>query len=85
MAAKAGGHYRPASQSHHRVTQGDPLSPKIFNVVVDAFIRHWMKVVGGTQEGAVQEGMGTSIQDLSALFYGNGGLIASPDSARLQG
>ena len=36
MEAKAGGHYRPVFHSHHRVTQGDPLTPKIFNVVVDS-------------------------------------------------
>ena len=24
------------------VTQDDPLSPTIFNVVVDAFVRHWL-------------------------------------------
>ena len=40
---------------------------------------------GGGQEGAVQEGLGTSIQALSALFYANDGLVAFPKSARLQG
>ena len=29
--------------------------------------------------------VGTSIQTLLALFYANGGLVASPESARLQG
>ena len=24
------------------MTQGDPLSPTIFNVVVDAVVRHWV-------------------------------------------
>ena len=24
------------------MTQGDPLSPTIFNVVVDALVRHWV-------------------------------------------
>ena len=67
------------------VTQGDPLSPTIFNVVVDAVIKHWVKVVGGWQEGAGQEGLGMSIQALPALFYGDGVLVASPESACLQG
>ena len=49
MAAKAGGHYRPVFHSHRGVTQGDPLSPTIFNVVVDAVIKHWVTVVGGPQ------------------------------------
>ena len=26
------------------MTQGDPLSPTIFNVVVDAVVRHWVKM-----------------------------------------
>ena len=56
----------------------------MFNVVVDAFIRHWVTVVGRTQEGAKQEGLGTSIQALLELFYANDGLVVSPESARLQ-
>ena len=38
MAEKAGGHYGPVFQSHFGVTQGDPLSTMIFNVVVGAVI-----------------------------------------------
>ena len=72
-------------QSHCGVTQGKPLSPMIFNVFVDAVIRHWVTVVGGGQEGAGQEGLGTSIPALSSLLYANGGLVVSPYSARLQG
>ena len=54
IAEKAGGHYKPVFQSQRGVTQGEPLSPTIFNVVVDAIIWHWVKVVGGTQEGTRQ-------------------------------
>ena len=59
MDVKAGGHCGPALQIHQVVIQGDPLSPTIFNVVVDSVIRHWAKAVGG-QEGAGQEGLGKS-------------------------
>ena len=38
----------------------------------------------GGQEGAVQEVLGKSIQDLSALFYADDGLVTSPESAQLQ-
>ena len=27
------------------MTQGDPLSPTIFNMVVDAVVRHWVTMV----------------------------------------
>ena len=45
MAAKAGGHYGHFFQIHHGVTQRDPLSTMIFNMVVNAVIQHWEKVV----------------------------------------
>ena len=43
-----------------------------------------MTVVGGTKEGT-RQGLGESIQTLSALFHTNDGLIASLESAFLQG
>ena len=49
IEAKAGGNYGPSFQSHHEVTQGETLSPTIFNVVIDAVIQHWVKVVGYPQ------------------------------------
>ena len=41
MVARAGGYYRTVFKGERRVTQGDLLSPTIFNVVVDAVVRHW--------------------------------------------
>ena len=62
VAAKAGGHYKPAFQIHRRVTQGGGgLSPTILDVVLDAVICHWVAVVGDPQEGAGQEGLVTTI------------------------
>ena len=40
MVARATGYYRTAFGGDRGVTQGDPLSPTIFNVVVDAVVRH---------------------------------------------
>ena len=85
MAAKARGNYRPVFQSHHGVTQRDPLSPTIFNVVVDSAIRHLVTVAEVPHEGDIQEGLVLSIQTLLALFCANDGLVASPESARIQG
>ena len=38
-------------KGYHGVTQGDPLPPTLFNVVVDTVIRHWVTVVAATEEG----------------------------------
>ena len=40
MVSRAGGYYGTAFKGDRGVTQGDPLSPTIFNVVVDAVVRH---------------------------------------------
>ena len=45
MVARAGGYYRKSFKGVLGVTQVDPLSPTIFNVVVDAVVRHWVTVV----------------------------------------
>ena len=43
MVVRAGGgYYRELFKGDQGVTQGDPLSPTIFNVVVDVVIRHWV-------------------------------------------
>ena len=41
MVARAGGYYVAPFCEERGVTQGDPLSPTIFNVVVDALVSHW--------------------------------------------
>ena len=45
MVAMTGGYYGAAFQGARGVTQGDPLSSTIFNVVVDAVVQHWVAVV----------------------------------------
>ena len=41
MMAQAGGYYRSPLCGERGATQGNPLSPTIFNVVVDAVVCHW--------------------------------------------
>ena len=38
---RAGGHYSEPLRGERGVTQGDPLLPTIFNVVVDTVVCHW--------------------------------------------
>ena len=45
MVARAGGYYGTAFTGGGGVTQGDPLSPTIFNVVLDAVVCHWVTVI----------------------------------------
>ena len=41
----AGGYYGADFKGFHGVTQGDPLSLIIFNVVVNSVVRHWILLV----------------------------------------
>ena len=45
MVVQVGGYYRQTFRGERGITQGDPLSPTIFNVVVDSVIRHWESLV----------------------------------------
>ena len=40
MLERAGGYYGAAFKGARGVTQGDPFSPTILNVVADAVLRH---------------------------------------------
>ena len=83
MVARAGGYYRTAFQGARGVTQGDPLSPTIFNVVVDTVARHWVTVM---VEGSEDRGeRGKEGRHQAALFYMEYGMVASSDPRWFQG
>ena len=58
--AESGGYCGLMFKVYCSVTQGYPLSPIIFNMVIDFIIQHWVMVVAATVEGA--EGLGASVQ-----------------------
>ena len=47
MVTRAGCYYRTPFKGRRVVTQADPLSPTIFNTVVDVVICHWVILVTG--------------------------------------
>ena len=73
MVARAGGYYGTAFRGERGVTQGDPLPPTIFNVVVDAVVRHW--VTGFLAESEVRGELGQEGSHRAALFYADNGMV----------
>ena len=64
------------------MTQGDPLSPTIFNVVVDAVVRHWLQLA--TQEAERRGERGREGLHQATLLYADDGMLASSDPRWLQ-
>ena len=82
MVARAGGYYGDAFKGVRGVTQGYPLSYTIFNVVVDAVVRHWVALM---VEGAEEQGKrGQEGRHHNALFYAVDGMIAFLDPQWIQ-
>ena len=74
MVARAGGYYETALQGARGVTQGDLLSPTIFNVMLDAVVRHWLTgVIVGAEERVE---CGKEGRHQAALFYADDGMVA---------
>ena len=83
MVARAGGYYRTSFQGARGATQGYPLSPTIFNVVVDAVVHHW---VTGVIAGAEDRGKhGKEEMHQAALLYADNVMFDSSDPRWLQG
>ena len=77
MVARSGGYYGAAFMSVLGVTQGDPLLPTIFNVVVNALVRHWVLVM---VEGAEEQGGRRKYgRHQNPLFYADDGMVTSSD------
>ena len=71
MVARGGGYFGGIFKVQHGVTQGNLLSPTIFNVVVYAVLQNWVTVVS-VMEGKAEpetEGFGQDIQWMVAYLY----------------
>ena len=62
MVARAGGYYGEPFRRDIGVTQGDSIPPTIFNVVVDAVVRHWESFVVEREGGDSNDGNGDVAQ-----------------------
>ena len=82
MVARAECYCGTPFRGQQGVTLRGRLSPTIFNMVVEAVIRHWVVLVMG--EEAVSDSFGRLIQCLVAFFYAHNSLIDSPRPARIQ-
>jgi hypothetical protein len=83
MVCQAAGNYGTAFKAGCGVTQGGPLSAKIFNILVDAVVWEWMQQLeedGDYEEEEVAEYMATFF----AIFYVNDAFLASQDAGFLQ-
>jgi len=83
MVCGAAGYYGQPFKAGRGVTQGGPLSAKLFNIVVDAVVREWMVQLrqdGNYDDEMVQEFMATFF----AIFYVDDAYLASRDAGFLQ-
>ena len=83
MVAKAVGYFGSAFQGSRGVTQGDPLSPTIFNLVVDVVVLNWFTVMVESAEEQIRRGQERRRQH--PLFYADCGMVASLDPIWIQG
>ena len=65
------------------MTQGGPLSAKLFNIIVDVVVREWMRLMSETLDDSGGY-LTDQIEALFAIFYVDDGYIASRDAEFLQ-
>ena len=82
MVARAGSYYGNGFKGGRVVTQGDPLSPTIFNVVVDAVVCHLLTIA--VQEAERRGERGRECRHQAALFYADDGMLTLSNPRWLQ-
>ena len=78
LVYKAAGCFGLPFRAGRGVTQGGPVSPTIFNLMVDAIIREWERLL------VIRRIPLSEICTLIAIFYANDGLIAARNPKTLQ-
>ncbi len=83
MVCWASGYYGTPFKAGRGVTQGGPLSAKLFNILVDAVVREWFWQLqeGGEYE---EDKLSKKMAMLFAIFYVDDAYLASWDVGFLQ-
>ena len=82
LACCTGGYYGAVFSAGQGVTQGGPLSPRIFNVVVDAVIWEWLCQLLGKE--VARHGLGDLAKAKMVAFYAGDGVLLARCPERLQ-
>ena len=77
------GELRPAFQGRPWSDPGGPLSAKLFNILVDAVVREWLRLMHETLDDSDGQ-LAVRVKELFAIFYVDDGYIASRDAEFLQ-
>ena len=71
MVVRVGSYYKVPFRGETGMTQGDPLSPTIFNVVVDTVVLHWESLVAGITGGGSSNGNGVGQMKEGQIIQGS--------------
>jgi hypothetical protein len=82
VVAKQGGHFGVAFLATRGFTQGDIVSPTIFNILVDSVIQHWLNLI--LDNGSEVNSFGHTVWEQLVLFYADDGLLAASNHLWLQ-
>jgi hypothetical protein len=81
---RASGNYGVPFKSGRGITQGGPLSAKLFNITVDAVIREWHRIIRANMDVADEEKLDHMMAALFAIFYVDDAYLAARDPVFLQ-
>ncbi len=77
---RASGNYSTPLKAGCGVTQGGPLSAKLFNIMVDVVVQEWMRLLQKVWEMEMEEEeLDTLMETLFVIFYVDDAYIASRD------
>jgi hypothetical protein len=83
MVCRVLGNYGTPFKAGRGVTQGGPLSAKLFNIMVDAVARKWLRELQEGGDYKVWE-LDELMSTFFAIFYVNDAYLASRDAEFLQ-